>query len=204
MHKVKRFFYWIFAWPALLTLLLLRGERKKKFLEDLNRFCLRYRGRKVKNIYSDFYSLLITQIWIRNVFYMRIGHFDKLIKWFLPGVPNMELNTKSERIGGGLHVEHGWAMVLDAESVGKNLWINQGVTIGWGRGGHPIIGDNVRIGAGAVVIGGIRIGNNVNIGANAIVVEDVPDNCTVCSPKATIVKYHKEPTINAKMTAELY
>ena len=37
-------------------------------------------------------------------------------------------------------------------------------------------------------LGDIKIGNNVNIGANAIVVNDVPDGCTVCSPKAVIVK----------------
>lgn len=59
--------------------------------------------------------------------------------------------------------------------------------------------DNVRIGTGAVVLGGITIGDNVNIGANAIIVEDVPSNCTVCSPKATIVKRHDGPTMNARM-----
>lgn len=47
-------------------------------------------------------------------------------------------------------------------------------------------------GTGAVVLGGILIGDNVNIGANAIVVEDVPSNCTICSPKAQIVKYHNK------------
>lgn len=38
------------------------------------------------------------------------------------------------------------------------------------------------------MLGDIVIGDNVNIGANAIVVEDVPSNCTICSPKAQIVK----------------
>lgn len=108
-------------------------------------------------------------------------------------------SRKSCNIGEGLFVEHGWSMVIDAAKVGKNLWINQNVTIGWGRGGQPIIGDNVRIGTGAIVIGGITIGNNVNIGANAIVVNDVPDNCTVCSSKAQIVKFHSSPTQNAQM-----
>ena len=50
------------------------------------------------------------------------------------------------------------------------------------------IGDNVRIGTGAVVIGPITIGNNVNIGANAIVTKDVPSDCTVVSPQAFIIK----------------
>ena len=66
--------------------------------------------------------------------------------------------------------------------------INQLVTIGYRGKGCPIIGNNVRIGSGAIIIGDVKIGNNVNIAAGAIVLEDVPDNCTVASPKAEIVK----------------
>ena len=51
------------------------------------------------------------------------------------------------------------------------------------KSGAPVIGDNVYIGAGAKIIGGVRIGNNVRIGAGCVVVEDVPDNCTVVMPK---------------------
>lgn len=116
----------------------------------------------------------------------------------------LNFGSTSKQIEGGIFIEHGWAMVLDAEQVGENLWINQCVTVGYGRGGHPRIGNNVRIGTGAVVLGGITIGNNVNIGANAIVVNDVPSNCTVCSPKATIVKRHNGPTMNAQMGGDKY
>ena len=66
--------------------------------------------------------------------------------------------------------------------------VNQMVNIGYRGKGYPTIGDNVRVGVGAIVIGDIKIGNNVNIAAGAIVLEDVPDNCTVASPKAEIVK----------------
>ena len=45
--------------------------------------------------------------------------------------------------------------------------------------GAPVIGNNVFIGAGAKIIGGISIGNNVRIGANATIYKNVPDNCTV-------------------------
>ncbi len=98
--------------------------------------------------------------------------------------------TKSSNIGGGLVIQHGTATDINAKSIGENLWINQRATIGWTEHGNPIIGNNVRIGVGAIVIGPISVGNNVNIGANAIVVEDVPDNVTICSPKAKIVKFH--------------
>lgn len=57
--------------------------------------------------------------------------------------------------------------------------------------GAPIIGDNVYVGAGAKIIGKIRIGNNVRIGANCIVVEDIPDNCTVVMAKSRIIQHKK-------------
>ena len=71
--------------------------------------------------------------------------------------------------------------------IGKNCTIMHQVTIGNGRGGAPKIGDNVFIGAGAKLIGGIHIGDNVKIGAGCVVVDDVPDNATVVMPKARII-----------------
>ena len=49
------------------------------------------------------------------------------------------------------------------------------------------IGDNVFIGAGAKIIGGVTIGDNVKIGANCIIVEDIPSNSTVVMPKPRII-----------------
>lgn len=63
--------------------------------------------------------------------------------------------------------------------IGENCTIFHQVTIGEGRGGAPVIGNNVLIGAGAKVIGGIRIGSNVRIGAGCVVTQDVPDDTTV-------------------------
>lgn len=76
---------------------------------------------------------------------------------------------------GGLGV-----VIHDKCTIGKNTVIYQHVTIGGREGrGHPKIGENVYIGAGACVLGGINIGDNVKIGANAVVLEDVPSNTTV-------------------------
>ena len=52
----------------------------------------------------------------------------------------------------------------------------------------PIIGDNVFIGAGAKILGPIKIGNGAVIGANAVVTKNVPDNCTVVGVPAKIIK----------------
>ena len=71
--------------------------------------------------------------------------------------------------------------------IGKNATIYHQVTIGEGNGGAPVIGDNVYIGAGAKIVGKIKVGNNVRIGANCVVFMDVPDNCTVVLPKPRII-----------------
>lgn len=68
--------------------------------------------------------------------------------------------------------------------------IGQNTTIG-GRSGHyevPKIGDNVDICAGARVLGPITIGNNVVIGANAVVINDIPDNAVVAGVPAKIIR----------------
>lgn len=58
--------------------------------------------------------------------------------------------------------------------------------------GGPTIGDNCYIGAGAKIIGNIKVGNNVKIGANCVVVEDIPDNCTVVMNKPRILLRSEE------------
>ena len=71
--------------------------------------------------------------------------------------------------------------------IGENCTIFHQVTIGEGRGGAPVIGNNVLIGAGAKVIGGIRIGDNVRIGAGCTVMQDVPNNTTVISAAPQLI-----------------
>jgi serine O-acetyltransferase len=80
--------------------------------------------------------------------------------------------------------------------MGKNCQVWHNVTIGRAKPkqGRPIIGDNVNICAGAIVIGEIQIGNNVTIGAGSVVVRSIPDNCVVAGNPAKIIK-QKEPRI---------
>jgi serine O-acetyltransferase len=76
---------------------------------------------------------------------------------------------------------------------GRNLVIYHGVTLGEERHKSPTLGDNVYIGAGAKVIGGVRIGSDVRIGANAVVTKDVPDGATVVGIPARIVRMYGVP-----------
>lgn len=72
--------------------------------------------------------------------------------------------------------------------VGKNCRIYQNVTIGEVNGQAPTIGDDCLIGAGAVLVGGIRVGNGVRVGAGAVVSTDVPDGCTVVSQPPRVIR----------------
>lgn len=89
------------------------------------------------------------------------------------------LFINTSEIDGGLYIQHGFATIISASKVGKNCFINQQVTVGYEGKYAPIIGDNVRVCAGAKVIGNIHIGENSVIGANAVVVKDIPANVTV-------------------------
>ena len=123
----------------------------------------------------------------RNLFYYRMGDYRSVfISWLMP--PEKTMHIWCPSIGQGAHFEHSYATYLNARSIGKNFYCLQLVTLGQGKEGTPVIGDNVRIMTGATVFGGITIGNNVTIGANTVVNKDVPADCTVVGNPARIVR----------------
>lgn len=93
------------------------------------------------------------------------------------------------RLGGGLILPHPQGMVIGADVVvGERAWIYHNVTLGGGRQpGMPQIGDDARIYAGAVLVGGIQIGHRVMIGANSVITGDIPDDSRV-RPAHVVVK----------------
>lgn len=94
------------------------------------------------------------------------------------------------RIGPGFVIRnHGCIFVL-AESVGANLTVSEGVTVGNIRGKSrlAIIGDNVYLEPGCKILGDITIGNNVVVRANSLVIGDVPDNSIAIGNPARITR----------------
>ena len=89
------------------------------------------------------------------------------------------------KLGNNLFIDHGMGVVIgETAEVGNNVTIFHGVTLGGiGRGSgqkrHPTVEDNVLIGAGAQILGPIRIGQGAKIGANAVVLRDVKPYTTV-------------------------
>jgi serine O-acetyltransferase len=151
-----------------------------------------------QNVLNKSYSIPIGLIYLlafhkafRNLFYQRIGVLNYLLNIFCPGISTLVIHT--EQIGEGLFIWHGFSTGIGAKSIGKNCTINQQVTIG-NSNGYPTILDNVRIQAGATIVGNLTIGNNSIIGANATVLNDVPDNCTVYPAPCRIMKWDSTNT----------
>ena len=107
-------------------------------------------------------------------------------------------------IGTGFFIDHGMGVVIgETAEIGDYVTLFQGVTLG-GTGKehgkrHPTIGNHVVIGAGAKILGGIRVGDNVKIGANSVVLKSVPANSTVIGVPARIIKAEGERMPEATM-----
>ena len=103
-----------------------------------------------------------------------------------------QISAKTQ-IGGGLYLGHWGTIVVNPKAkIGKNCNLAHGVTIGQtNRGdkqGVPEIGNNVWIGANAVIVGGIKIGNNVLIAPNSYVTTDIEDDSIVIGNPAKSMK----------------
>ncbi len=92
------------------------------------------------------------------------------------------------RVGPRLYIPHPVGHAIMAHQIGRDCTLVSCVTIGMRQDlQFPTIGDHVYVGAGARVLGAIRVGDNVKIGANAVVMCDVPDNCTAVGVPARIL-----------------
>lgn len=191
MGKIIRFLYLPLSW--ILWLFYVSTPEQKKLLMDLRRFrTVHYRDNSSKLGFWKVYREFIGFAEFRSLFYFRVGRWSKLIKWMFPA-PEFQLgfDCRSHQVGGGLFIQHGYCTDISIRSMGENCWINQKVTFGYQGDGCPTIGNNVRVGVGALIIGDVHIGDNVNIGAGAVVVKDVPANTTVVGQPARYIPRKK-------------
>jgi len=100
---------------------------------------------------------------------------------------------RGAEFGPGLVILHSVALVINSSvRGGANVVIESGVTIGAEKGASPVLGSNVFIGSGAKIVGGVAIGDDVRIGANAVVLMDVPAGATAVGVPARIVRPRRE------------
>jgi serine O-acetyltransferase len=119
--------------------------------------------------------------------------FSFLYKFFKPFVETLtgiELPCEV-LLGRRFVIEHFGGIIVSGDAVfGEDCIIRNGVTVGLRhtqQRGSPTIGDRVDIGAGAKLLGPIRIGDDVAIGANAVVITDVPSNSIAVGIPARIL-----------------
>ena len=157
--------------------------------------------------YSGLHAIIIHRIahWF---FRHKMTTLARVISQFSRFITGIEIHPGAS-IGAGLFIDHGTGVVIgETAEVGDNVTIYQGVTLG-GTGKekgkrHPTIGDNVLIGAGAKVLGSIKIGNNVKIGAGSVVLAPVPDNCTAVGVPARVSStLSNEPEIKSPIVGYL-
>ena len=166
---------------------------------DLKRYVIDYRDRR--NIYLFFeqgiWAIIVYRFgqWTYSFRIPLISAILHILSFFLFKMTEIVTGISipaGVKIKKGLYIGHFGSIILHSQVViGENCSIGPGTIIGTrglGSTDVPVIGDNVYIGTGAKVLGGIRIGNNVRIGANAVVLEDVPDDCTVVGIPARIIK----------------
>ena len=71
-------------------------------------------------------------------------------------------------------------MVINSSARGgRNVWLESGVVIGDNRGRYPVLADDIFVGSGAKIIGGVTLGAGARVGANAVVLHDVAPGTTV-------------------------
>jgi serine O-acetyltransferase len=149
-------------------------------------------------------NLLRQGLWVMAVY--RFGRWRYKIRWRWVRFPfsflyktfwllsqiltGIELPCETV-VGRRFRIDHFGGIVISGDAIfGEDCVVRNGVTVGLkntGQSGSPIIGNRVDIGAGAKVLGPVRIGDDVAIGANAVVLTDVPSNSIAVGIPARII-----------------
>lgn len=146
--------------------------------------------------YSGFQAIFFHRLahWLWQKRMKLIGRCLSHLSRFATGI---EIHPGA-KIGNSFFIDHGMGVVIgETSEIGNNVTIYHGVTLGgtsFTRGKrHPTIENNVTIGAGAKILGPLKIGNNSKIGANSVVIKDVPPNTTVVGIPGKIVTKEEFP-----------
>ena len=118
---------------------------------------------------------------------MRKGARARHLLWSI--VTQSDIDPRAT-LGDRLQLPHPNGVVVHEQAViGDDCMIMQQVTVGMiGAGEVPVLGSMVYVGAGAKIIGKVRVGDRARIGANAVVTRDVPPDCTAVGVPAKIIR----------------
>jgi serine O-acetyltransferase len=141
--------------------------------------------------YPGFHAILLHRF-AHKLYRWRVPLLPRVISQLSRFFTGIEIHPGAT-IGRRFFIDHGTGVVIgETSEIGDDVLLYQGVTLG-GTGHekgkrHPTIGNRVVIGSGAKILGNIRIGDNVKVGAGSVVVHPVPDNSTVVGIPGRVVR----------------
>jgi serine O-acetyltransferase len=124
-------------------------------------------------------------LWKRNFYFTA-----RFLSHFARHFTGIEIHPGA-KIGRRFFIDHGMGVVIgETTEIGDDVLIYQGVVLGGTslekKKRHPTLGNNVVVGAGAILLGALNIGDNSRIGAGSVVLHDVPANATAVGVPARI------------------
>tara|TARA_B100000579_G_scaffold334525_1_gene285096 strand:- start:393 stop:1139 length:747 start_codon:yes stop_codon:yes gene_type:complete len=140
--------------------------------------------------YPGFHALAIHRV-SHNLWKLGVPLLPRLISQITRSATGIEIHPGA-KIGKGVFIDHGMGVVIgETSEIGNRCLLYQGVTLG-GTGKdhgkrHPTLAENVVVGAGAKVLGAIKVGQNTRIGAGSVVVKDVEAESTVVGIPGRVV-----------------
>ncbi len=177
--------------PAVSTILTLGSMLRADIETALKRDPAARSRLEVIVCYPGVHALLLHRI-ARGLHDLGIGFWPRLISHLGRFLTGIEIHPAAQ-IGSGVFIDHGMGVVIgETAIVGEGCTLYQGVTLG-GTGKetgkrHPTLGRNVIVGAGAKVLGNIRIGDDARVGAGSVVLKDVPGDATVVGIPGRVVR----------------
>src|SRR6202165_3896201 len=145
--------------------------------------------------YPGFHAILLHRF-SHLLYSLKVPLVPRVISQFSRFLTGIEIHPGAT-IGRRFFIDHGSGVVIgETTEIGDDVLLYQGVTLG-GTGHergkrHPTLGNSVVVGTGAKVLGNIRIGDNVKVGAGSVVVHPVPDNSTVVGIPGRVVRVRAE------------
>lgn len=162
---------------------------------------------EIITLYPGFHAL-IGHRFTHYLWHKKIKWLARWISWWLRWLTGIEIHPAA-KIGRRVFIDHGTGVVIgETAEIGDDCTLYHGVTLGGTRNEktkrHPTLAAEVVVGAGAKILGPIRIGRGARIGSNAVVVKDVPAYATVVGVPGHVIapKAQKDVHFEAYATGQ--